>query len=144
MITGITKLRGVVPELRRVVELAGTRADLAVLEGLRTPEHQAELLKAGATKTLNSRHLTGHAVDLAPIVDGRVRWDWPLYFKLAALMQACSQELATPIRWGGCWSSLATTKTPERLQAEYVQACRNSKRRPFLDGPHFEIPRGAA
>lgn len=65
----MAKLQGVHPDLIRVVKRARGMAHFFVAEGLRTPERQAELVKAGASKTLASRHLTGHAVDLYPVSD---------------------------------------------------------------------------
>lgn len=113
----IANLRGVHPDLvavvKRAIEL--TPIDFTVTEGLRTKERQAQLLKAGASKTMNSRHITGHAVDLAAWVDG-IRWDWPLYAKIAIAMKTAASELDIPIIWGGDW-------------------------RTFKDGPHFELDR---
>lgn len=112
-------LQGVHPDLVRVVERAIeiTEVDFVVIEGLRTPARQAELVKAGASQTQNSRHLTGHAVDLAAWV-GTVRWDWPLYPRIAAAVKQAAKELGVPIEWGGDWTS-------------------------FKDGPHFQLPRKA-
>lgn len=114
----LTNLQGVHPDLVRVVKRAIqlTAIDFAVTEGLRTKERQAQLVKAGASKTMNSRHITGHAVDLAAWVEGGIRWDWPLYAKLAQAMKAAATELGVPIIWGGDW-------------------------RTFKDGPHFELDR---
>jgi peptidoglycan L-alanyl-D-glutamate endopeptidase CwlK len=112
----LDRLLGVQPDLVRVVKRAIeiTPVDFVVLEGLRTKERQAQLVASGASKTLNSRHLTGHAVDLGAWV-GEVRWDWPLYHKIAAAMQRAATELGVDIEWGGDWKS-------------------------FPDGPHFQIP----
>lgn len=112
------RLRGVHPDLVRVVERAIqlTEVDFAVTEGLRTEQRQRELLAAGASMTMRSRHLTGHAVDLAAMVGGAVRWDWPLYHKLAEAMKAAAAELGVPLEWGGDW-------------------------RTFKDGPHFQLSR---
>jgi peptidoglycan LD-endopeptidase CwlK len=109
-------LAGVHEDLVRVVRLAAERTDLdfIVTEGLRTKERQAKLVAAGASQTMNSKHLTGRAVDLAAVVDGNVRWDWPLYHKLAKVMKEAATELKVPIVWGGDWRS-------------------------FKDGPHFEL-----
>ena len=111
------RLKGVHPDLVKVVEHAIeiTTVDFAVLEGLRTPERQKVLKEAGASQTLNSRHITGHAVDLGAWVDGEVRWDWPLYHQIAKAMKAASAELNIPIEWGGDW-------------------------RTFKDGPHWQLP----
>jgi peptidoglycan L-alanyl-D-glutamate endopeptidase CwlK len=116
----LERLNGVHPDLVRVVKLAITRTpvDFVVLEGLRTKERQAVLFKQGATKTMNSRHLTGHAVDLAPAIGGVVSWDWPLYHKLAPVMKAAAKELGVAITWGGDWTT-------------------------FKDGPHWELRRDA-
>ena len=113
-----TRLKGVHPDLVKVVERAIeiSTVDFAVLEGLRTPERQKVLMEAGASQTLNSRHITGHAVDLGAWVDGEVRWDWPLYHQIAKAMKAAAAELAIPIEWGGDWSR-------------------------FKDGPHWQLPR---
>lgn len=113
-------LDGVHPALVKVVirALEISRVDFTVIEGLRTPARQAQLVRAGASRTLNSRHLTGHAVDLAAWVDGAIRWDWPLYPLIADAMKRAAAELNTPIIWGGDWKSLR-------------------------DGPHFELDRKA-
>lgn len=112
-------LKGVHPDLVAVVALAISlsEVDFTVLEGLRTLERQKELVKAGASRTLRSRHLTGHAVDLGALVGGKVRWDWPLYDKIAKAMKAASKKTGTPVEWGGDWKS-------------------------FKDGPHFQLPWG--
>lgn len=113
----LDRLVGVHPDLVRVVKRAigESPLDFTVLEGLRTVERQKQLYAKGATRTLNSRHLTGHAVDLAPVIDGAVSWDWPLYDKLALTVFAAAKDEGVPITWGGTWKS-------------------------FRDGPHFELP----
>ncbi len=110
-------LNGVHPDLVRIVERAIeiTPVDFIVTEGLRTRERQAQLFKAKATMTMNSRHLTGHAVDVVAWVGSEVRWDWPLYSLIAAAMKRAAAELAIPLEWGGDWRS-------------------------FKDGPHFQLP----
>jgi len=113
-----SRLKGVHPDLVKVVERAIeiTAVDFTVLEGLRDPMRQKKLKDAGASMTLNSRHITGHAVDLGAWVDGEVRWDWPLYHKIAAAMKEAAAELGVAIVWGGDWSR-------------------------FKDGPHYELDR---
>jgi len=110
-------LIGVHPDLVKVVRRAEeiTSVPFIVTEGLRTAERQAELVKAGASKTLQSRHLTGHAIDLAALVGNEVRWDWPLYSKLATAMKQAAIEVGVSLEWGGDWKS-------------------------FKDGPHFQLP----
>lgn len=114
------RLVGVHPALTAVVEAAILRSpvDFMITEGLRTATRQAALVKAGASRTLRSRHLTGHAVDVVALVDGQVRWDWPLYGKIAQAFKAAAADLKTPLIWGGDWKTLR-------------------------DGPHFELDRKA-
>lgn len=113
------RLMGVHPDLVRVVKRAIdlTPVDFTVLEGLRSVERQKELVEAGASQTMKGRHLTGHAVDLGAYVGGEVRWDWPLYHRIAAAVKRAAHDLDVPIEWGGDWES-------------------------FPDGPHFQLPRG--
>lgn len=140
-------LQGVHSDLVRVVEraISLTDCDFSVIEGLRTAARQAELVKAGASQTLNSRHLTGHAVDLGAYVGGRLSWDWPLYHLIADAMRAAANVEAVPVRWGGIWAVIndlpAGTDAIERSVTDYVAKCRANGRKAFLDGPHFELPR---
>ena len=105
------------PDLRRVIERAIeiTEIDFVVTEVMRTSAKQKQLFAAGASKTMRSRHLTGHAADVAALVGGKVRWDWPLYAKIAQAVKQAAAELGVPIEWGGDWKS-------------------------FKDGPHFQLP----
>lgn len=116
--TSLARLKGVHPDLVKVVQAAIQRTpiDFTVLEGLRTKERQRQLVAKGASKTMNSYHLTGHAVDIAPLVDGKVTWDWKYYYPLAEVMKATAKALGVNITWGGDWTN-------------------------FRDGPHWQIPR---
>lgn len=137
-----TRLTGVHPDLIRVVERAIelTEVDFTVLEGLRDRKRQAKLVDAGASQTMNSRHLTGHAVDLGAWVGGTVRWDWPLYYKIAAAMKAAAQELGIAMVWGGVWDRpLNQIDDTEDASADYVRRRREQGSRAFIDGPHFEL-----
>lgn len=111
-----SKLEGVHPDLVAVVERAIelTSQDFSVGEGLRSIERQRELLSAGKSTTMNSRHLTGHAVDLFPYP---VNWDWGYFYPIADAMKQAAEELNVPIEWGGDWKK-------------------------FPDGPHFQLPWG--
>ena len=113
----LSRLEGVHPDLVRVVKKAAALSDLdfTVLEGIRSVERQKQLVSQGASKTMNSRYITGHAVDLAPMIAGEVRWDWPLYHKLAKIVKAAAADEKVPLQWGGDW-------------------------RAFKDGPHWELP----
>ena len=110
-------LRGVHPDLVAVVKRAIqiTKVDFVVTSGVRTLEEQKRLKAIGATRTLRSRHLTGHAVDVAALDGKTIRWDWPLYSQIAKAFKQAGRELGTPIEWGGDWTS-------------------------FKDGPHFQLP----
>jgi len=149
--TSLLRLQGLNPDLVKVVERAIQLSDIdfTVLEGLRTKERQAQLLKSGATTTMNSRHLTGHAVDLGALVDGKVRWDWPLYFKLAEAMRSAAIEFGVKITWGGVWDkTMDQYADPVDEHCDYVARKRAEfkkkkiKKEPFVDGPHFEITWG--
>lgn len=113
----LSRLEGVHPDLVKVVHKAAAMSDMdfTILEGLRTLERQKVLYAKGATRTMKSRHLTGHAVDIAPVIDGQVTWDWPLYHKLAPIVKAAAVSVGVPIEWGGDWKS-------------------------FKDGPHWQLP----
>ena len=119
----LARLEGVHPDLVKVVKHAinVTEVDFGVTEGVRTRERQAQLFAQGASTTMNSRHIPGKdglakAVDLVAYIGSEVRWDWPLYHKIAEAMKKAAKELGVPIVWGGDWTT-------------------------FKDGPHFELDR---
>ena len=93
-----------------------TCIDFVVTEGIRTVNEQSVLYEAGATRTMNSRHLTGHAVDIAAWVGRGIRWDWPLYKTISEAVKTAARELGVDIVWGGDWKT-------------------------FKDGPHYELSR---
>ena len=101
----LTNLEHVHPDLVKLVKLAIeiTTIDFTVLEGLREPEKQKSLVSAGKSWTNNSRHLTGHAIDVGVIIDKRVSWDYPWYEKLYQFFDNASKELKIPMEWGGNW-----------------------------------------
>jgi len=110
----IKRLEGVHPDLVKVVERAIeiSEIDFTVLEGRRTYQKQKEYYAAGKTTTMNSRHLTGHAVDLAP---WPISWAWPKFHLISNAMFQAADELVIPLQWGGHWKS-------------------------FPDGPHHQLP----
>lgn len=120
--TSEARLKKVHPDLAKVIRrTAKLVKDIGFIVtcGARTLEEQKVLLKKGATTTLNSRHIPGKdgyakAVDLAVTIDGKVKWDWPLYSKLAIIVKEAARLEGVSITWGGDWKS-------------------------FKDGPHFEL-----
>jgi peptidoglycan L-alanyl-D-glutamate endopeptidase CwlK len=110
------RLKGVHPDLIRVVRRAIeiSPIDFTVLEGKRTVERQRELFAKKATRTMRSRHIHGFAVDLAPLINGEVRWDWPLYNQLSKVVKQAAKDVKVPVEWGGDWT--------------------------FKDGPHWQLP----
>ncbi len=112
------RLAQVHPDLQRVFNEAikNSPLDFSITEGLRTKERQKELFSAGKSQTMNSRHLTGKAVDIAVLVDGQLTWDFPKYQIVADHVKKVAKELKIDIVWGGDWQS-------------------------FKDGPHFELHR---
>lgn len=126
-VRSLKRLEGVHDDLVAVVVRASeiTGQPFIVVEGLRSLDRQKQLVAAGASQTLRSRHLTGHAVDLAAFIDmdgsgdytkpDNIRWDWPLYTTISIAMKDAASQLSIPIEWGGDWKT-------------------------FKDGPHFQLP----
>ena len=112
----IDRMKGLHPDLvavmHRAIEI--TPIDFTVIEGLRGEARQRQLVAEGKSQTMNSRHLTGHAIDVAPIINGKVSWDWKHYYPLAKAIKKAASELGVNIEWGGDWTS-------------------------FKDGPHWQL-----
>lgn len=134
----LKNLEGVHPDLVAVVKRAIqiSRMDFTVIEGVRTKERQRELVRAGASKTMNSRHITGHAVDIVPVKDGAISWRIDDYYPLAEAMATAADELGVRVRWGGSWSVINNRKNHP---ADWIKAYRAGGGK-FIDGPHFELP----
>lgn len=113
----LQNLSGVHPDLVAVVKRAIeiTDQDFTVIEGMRDISRQRQLVKSGASTTMNSRHLTGHAVDIAP---WPISWEWAEFYPIADAMKQAAKELYVNLEWGGDWKS-------------------------FPDGPHFQLSRKA-
>ena len=114
----LNNLAGVHPDLRRVMDraLQETPNDFVVTSGVRTLAEQRRLVAAGASRTMDSAHLTGYAVDVAYYLDGEITWAWPIYDANAEVIMRIAEEEGVPIQWGGDWRTLR-------------------------DGPHFELHR---
>lgn len=141
----LAELQGVHSDLVAVVKRAIELSiqDFAVHDGIRTLAEQQNLVGAGASQTLDSRHITGHAVDLVPYINGKLRWEWPPIYRIADAVRTAAKEQGTPIRWGGAWDIDfgASSDAPEDLVAGYVARRRRAGLRAFIDGPHFELPK---
>jgi peptidoglycan L-alanyl-D-glutamate endopeptidase CwlK len=114
----LTALKGVHGDLVRVVKRAAELApgSFIVTEGLRTVERQRDLFARGLSKTMKSRHLTGHAIDFAPLIDGQVTWKTPAFLPVIAAFKRVAADMKVPIVSGGDW-------------------------RTFKDYPHIELDR---
>lgn len=150
----LAELKGVEPRLVKVVKKAilYTRQDFSVHSGVRTLDEQRELVRKGASTTMNSMHLPqadgfGHAVDLVPYINGRLRWEWEPIYHIAVAMHKAAKEEGLILRWGAVWDrgfNALMDNTPTGDEAEdevaaYVKRRRAIGKRAFIDGPHYEI-----
>lgn len=123
--TSLSRLKGVHPDLVRVVSRCAKDwkdkdFTFGITCGVRTLEEQKVLVQKGASKTMKSRHIPApngysHAIDVVAYIDGKVRWDWPLYDKISKAMKSAARTEKVPVEWGGDWTS-------------------------FKDGPHYQLP----
>lgn len=114
--SSLSKLTGVHPDLvkvaMRAIEIS--TQDFRLTCGRRTLDEQRYLVATGKSKTMKSRHLTGHAIDFVPLVNGQVSWDWKYFYPVAKAFKQAAKELGVDIKWGGDWKS-------------------------FKDGPHIQL-----
>lgn len=110
-------LKGVNADLVKVVRraLELSPVDFGITEGLRTVERQRQLVATGKSQTMNSRHISGHAIDVFAYPTSSGSWEWKYYEQIANVFKQASKELNIPIEWGGDWKTLK-------------------------DGPHFQLP----
>lgn len=110
-------LKGVNPDLVKIVRraLQLSPVDFGITEGLRTVERQRQLVAAGMSQTMNSRHISGHAVDVFAYPTSTGSWEWKYYEQIATAFKQAAKELNIPVEWGGDWKTLK-------------------------DGPHFQLP----
>lgn len=133
---------GLVAVVRRAILI--TEIDFAVHEGLRTMERQRKLVATGASRTLDSYHLTGDAVDLVPYVDGSLRWEHALCNEVARAVREASGLVGVRLVWGRVWDTELFELDAEDLEGErglYVeryQRLHGKKKWPLDDGPHFQ------
>ena len=145
----LKKLDGVHPDMvatvKRAIEL--TTVDFGVTYGVRTLEEQKKLYASGRSQTMKSKHLIqgdgySHAVDLVAYDGPNVVWELNVYDNIADAMAEAANEVGCKIKWGAAWSVGDITKyvgTMEDAMNEYIDLRRSQGRRPFIDGPHFEL-----
>jgi peptidoglycan L-alanyl-D-glutamate endopeptidase CwlK len=132
----------IVDVVRRAILI--TDIDFMVHDGLRTLEEQKRLVATGASRTLDSLHLTGKAVDLVPWVNGKLRWEMPLCNEVARAMREAAGQEGVRLIWGRVWDTELFELDPDDFDGErdlYVQryqSIRGKERRPLDDGPHFQ------
>ena len=140
----LDRLDGVDERLQAVVRhaITATKTDFGVIQGMRSLEMQKELFAKGASKTMKSKHLVGQAVDLMAYISGRGSWELNLYDDLADAMKEGANQVGCKIRWGASWhiNSIGQYEgTMEEAMNAYIDLRRSQGKRPFIDGPHFEI-----
>lgn len=140
----LDRLQGVKPELvavvKRAIEL--TTVDFGVTEGLRTLETQKRYVETGKSQTMDSKHLTGDAVDLVAYVDGQVVWELNVYDNIADAMKLAAAEKGVGLKWGAAWNVPDIRNWQGSMEAamnHYIDERRKQGRRPFIDAPHFEL-----
>lgn len=140
----LNSLSGVNDRLQGIVHKAitTTKVDFGVICGLRTREEQRALVDAGASQTMQSKHLSGDAVDLLAYVEGRGSWELNLYDDIAEAMRAAAISEGMGVRWGAAWTVRdirAWKGSMGDAMMSYVDERRSQGRRPFIDAPHFEL-----
>ena len=142
------RLKGVKPELINGLNQLIKIMDVTIIEGVRSQERQDELVAKGASKTKYSKHIEGKAVDLMAYVNGRACWELNVYDAIADAMKQAAIQVGVPICWGAAWG---TPEMPypmdirkwegsmEEAMNAYIDLRRSQGRRPFMDGPHFEL-----
>jgi len=113
----LRNLRDVHPDLISLAHyaLTLTPVDFGITEGRRSPARQQALIKQGLSRTANSRHLTGHAIDIIAYPTPAGSWEFTYYQLIAEAFMQASGAIGIPVEWGGNWEK-------------------------FQDGPHFQLP----
>lgn len=120
----LLKMIGVHPDLVKVMKraIAISPIDMTVLEGKRTVKQQVKNVAHGVSQTMDSYHIPykrdglAHAIDIVPLINGKVTYAWPVYYKLAKVIKQAAKDVGVSVEWGGDWRS-------------------------FKDGPHWQLPR---
>jgi len=140
----LDRMEGVDTRLVAVAKAAigHTKTDFGVICGLRTIGEQRELYNKGASKTMKSKHIEGRALDLMAYVGSRGSWEIKLYDDIADAVKQAAMDVGVPVRWGAAWHINDIRDwdgTMEDAYNAYVDLRRSQGKRPFIDGPHFEL-----
>lgn len=145
----LKELEGVHPKLVAVVKRAieFTTVDFAVHDGARTKAEQAEYVKRGVSKTMNSRHLVqedglGHAVDLVPYINGKLRWEWEPIYAICVAVNKAAKEMKVELVWGGVWDKRMSQYDCDSVGDAKKAVQAYMARHPgsdFIDGPHYQL-----
>ena len=142
------KLDGVHPQLVAVVEgaIKLTKVDFGVTYGVRTIAEQEKLVAAGRSQTMKSKHLIqddgfSHAVDVVAYDGSDVVWELNVYDDICDAFKVAARDVGISIKWGAAWSEgdIRSYGTAEDAMNAYIDLRRSQGRRPFIDGPHFEV-----
>ena len=143
------KLKGVHPDMIAVVERAIelTDVDFGVTYGVRTVAEQEKLVASGRSQTMKSKHLKqddgySHAVDVVAYDGSDVVWEINVYDNICDAFKQAAIEKDVAIKWGAAWSEgdiRFYKSTAEFHMNRYIDLRRSQGRRPFIDGPHFEL-----
>ncbi|MGI9451954.1 MAG: M15 family metallopeptidase [Geminicoccaceae bacterium] len=116
-----------------------TSIDFGIVSGVRSASEQGILVDTGKSQTMDSRHLTGHAIDFAPYWNGRYLFSWPFYYPIAQAFMRASMETNIHVTWGGAWGvNLWECHSIQEAQSNYIRSVKPGKE-PFFDGGHIEL-----
>ena len=143
------KLEGVHPDMVAVVERAIelTKVDFGVTYGVRSLAEQEKLVASGRSQTMKSKHLIqdsgySHAVDVVAYDGSDVVWEINVYDDICDAFKQAAEEKGVAVKWGAAWSEgdiRSYEGTAEDAMNAYIDLRRGQGRRPFIDGPHFEL-----
>lgn len=115
--------------------------DFGIKQTLRTEAEQEWLVKTGKSRTMNSKHLEGKAVDIYAWIDGDVSWDPEHYITIAEAVRHSAIRHDIALRWGAAWHCYDIRhydKGMRQLSADYVNERERLFKDVFLDYGHFE------
>ena len=134
------------PDLVAVVKLAivKTSQDFTVHDGVRTEKEQRIYYETNVSQIMDSMHLPqqddlGHAVDLVPYINGKLRWELGPCYVIAKAVREAAWDLSVALRWGGSWDALDDAREPGLMVEEYIAKRRRQGRRVFVDAVHYEL-----